>query len=64
MGAPTTVTRGSVDLPFLGRRSRVPRSRRTFRGTKRAHVTVGLPLSDDASSEQHARKLRIAFVPS
>ena len=48
----------------LGGRSRVPRSRRTFRGTKRAHVTVGLPLSDDASSEQHARKLRIAFVPS
>ena len=64
MGAPTTVTRGSVDLPFFGGRSRMPRSRRTFRGTKRAHVTVGLPLSDDTSSEQHARKLRVAFVPS
>ena len=64
MGAPTTVTRGSIDLPFLSGRSHVPRSRRTFRGTKRAHVTVGLPLSDDTSSEQHARKLRIAFVPS
>ena len=64
MGAPMTVARGSVDLPFLGGRSRVPRARCTFRGTKHAHVTVGLPLSDDASSEQHARKLRIAFVPS
>ena len=64
MGAPTTVTRGSVDLPFLGGRSRVPRSWCTFRGMKCTHVTVGLPLSDDASSEQHARKLRIAFVPS
>ena len=64
MGAPTTVTRGSINLPFLGGQSRVPRSQRTFRGTKRAHVTMGLPLSDDASSEQHARKLWIAFVPS
>ena len=64
MGAPTTVTWGSVDLPFLGGRLHVLRSRRTFRGTKRAHVTVGLPLSDDTLSEQHARKLRIAFVPS
>ena len=64
MGAPTTVTQGSVDLPFLGGRSRVPRSRCTFRGTKCAHVTVGLLLLDDASSEQHARKLRIVFVPS
>ena len=64
MGAPTTVTRDSVDLPFLGGRSRMPRSRRTFRGMKCAHVTVGLPLLDDTSSEQHAHKLRIAFVPS
>ena len=64
MGALMTVTRGSIDLPFLGGRSHVLRSRCTFQGTKRAHVTMGLPLSDDASSEQHARKLQIAFVPS
>ena len=64
MGAPTMVTWGSVDLPFLGRRSHVPRSWCTFRGTKRAHVTVGLPLSDDVLSEQHARRLQITFVPS
>ena len=63
MGAPMTVTRGSIDLPFLSGRSRMPRSQWTFRGTKRAHVTVGLPLSDDALSEQHACKLQIVFVP-
>ena len=64
MGALMTVAQGSVDLPFLGGRSCVPRSRCTFRGTKHAHVTVGLPLLDDVLSEQHARKLWIAFVPS
>ena len=64
MGAPMTVTQGSIDLPFLGGRSCMPRSQQTFQGTKRAHVTVGLPLSDDVLSEQHARKLRIPFVPS
>ena len=64
MGAPTMVAWGSIDLPFLSGRSRMPRSRRTFRGMKCAHVTVGLPLLDDTSSEQHAHKLRIAFVPS
>ena len=64
MGAPTMVTRGSIDLPFLGGRSRMPRSQRTFQGPKRVHVTMGLLLSDNVSSEQHARKLRIMFVPS
>ena len=39
MGALTTVTWGSVNLPFLGGRSRMPRSQRTFRGMKCAHVT-------------------------